>query len=75
MNCPICNQRMEQGFFQTGGPRSAWTKKIHKVSLRPKAGEILFENNMIKQVNYSAYICKPCKKVVIDYSDKGIQEG
>ena len=74
MNCPICNQEMEQGFFHSGSPRSSWTKKIHKVSLLPKAGDILFENNMFKQVIFTAHICKQCKKVVLDYSDKDIQE-
>ena len=74
MNCPICNQEMEQGFLQSG-PRAAWTKKVHKVSLLPKAGEILLENNVIKQVIFTAFICKSCRKIVVDYSDKDIQEG
>jgi hypothetical protein len=65
---------MEQGFLQ-GGNRVAWTKKVHKISLLPKPGEILLENNMISQVIFNADICKACKKIVVDYSDKEIQEG
>ena len=73
MNCPICNKEMEQGFLQSG-PRAAWTKSIHKVSLLPKTGEIMLENNAVSQVVFAAFICKPCKKIVVDYSDKDVQE-
>jgi len=66
---------MEQGFLQSSGPRVAWTKKVHKISLLPRAGEIMLENNLISCVNFTAYICKLCKKIVVDYSDKDIQEG
>ena len=58
MVCTICNQDMQQGFLQTSGPRVAWTKKIHKISLLPKVGEIMLENNLARGVNFSAYICK-----------------
>lgn len=74
MKCPICSDEMEQGYLQTG-TRVAWTKKIHKVSLMPKDGEILLENNLMKQTVFTAYICKGCKKIVVDYADKEIQQG
>jgi DNA-directed RNA polymerase subunit RPC12/RpoP len=73
MKCPACGKEMEQGFLQSGN-RIAWTKKIHRISLLPKEGEILLENNMISQAIFDAYICKSCKKITIDYSDKKIQE-
>ena len=69
MKCPICNQEMEQGYIQTG-QRIAWTKNIHKVSLLPKPGEIMLENNVFKGSAFTAFICKSCKKIVMDYSDK-----
>lgn len=74
MKCPCCDQEMESGYLQTG-TRIAWTKKIHKVSLRPRKGEIMLENNVFKGVNFQAYICKQCKKVLLDYSDKDYEEG
>ncbi|WP_313758383.1 PF20097 family protein [Tissierella sp.] len=74
MNCPICNNEMEQGFLQ-GIKRVAWVKKHHKISLLPKQGEILLENNVVKDFIFLAWICKKCKKVVVDYSDKETQEG
>jgi hypothetical protein len=53
MNCPNCNNEMEQGFLQ-GMRRVAWVKKHHKVSLLPKQGEILLENNAFKDFIFSA---------------------
>ncbi len=75
MKCPICGNGMEQGFLQTAGQRVAWMKRIHKVFLRPKTGEIMLENNTFKAVSFTAHICKLCKKIVVDYSDKEVQEG
>lgn len=74
MKCPYCNSEMEQGFLQ-GMERLAWVKKPHKVSLLPKQGEILLENNMIKGATFSASICKSCKKILLDYTDKDVREG
>lgn len=74
MKCPSCNEQMELGYLQTG-TRIAWTKRIHKISLLPKKGEVMLENNLIKGVNFEAYICKKCKKVLFDYSDKNYEEG
>ncbi len=54
--------------------RVAWVKNHHKVSLLPKQGEILLENNVFKDVIFSSLICKDCKKIVVDYSDKEVQE-
>ncbi len=74
MRCPYCNEEMQQGYLQTG-QRIAWTKKIHKISLLPKDGEVLFANNTIRGTSFQAYICKGCKKVLFDYSDKEVTEG
>lgn len=74
MKCPYCNNEMESGLLQ-GMHRVAWVKKKHKLSLFPKQGEILLENNEFKDFVLSAQICKKCRKIVVDYSDKNIQEG
>lgn len=74
MKCPYCDKEMEQGLLQ-GMRRVSWVKKKHKISLLPKEGEILLENNTFKDFIFSAQICKSCKKIVVDYSDKEIQEG
>lgn len=74
MRCPVCKNEMEQGFLQ-GMNRVAWVKKRHRVSLNPNQGEILLENNSIKDFIFSSWICKECRKIVVDYSDKEIKEG
>ncbi len=74
MKCPCCNQEMEAGYLQTG-TRIAWTRELHKFSLLPRKGEVILENNVFKGVDFHAQICKHCKKVVLDYSDKNYEEG
>lgn len=74
MKYPYCNNEMESGLLQ-GMRRVAWVKKKHKLSLLPKQGEILLDNNKFKDFVLSAQICKQCRKIVVDYSDKNIQEG
>jgi len=73
MKCPICNNEMELGFLQ-GMKRIAWVKKQHKVSLLPRQGEVLLESNVFKDFVFTSWICKDCKKIIVDYSDKEIQE-
>jgi activator of HSP90 ATPase len=65
---------MEHGFVQ-GMQRIAWVKRPHMLSLRPKQGEIMLENNIIKGSVIPAYICKTCKKIVMDYSEKDYVPG
>ena len=74
MECPCCHQTMEPGYLQTG-PRCAWTQRIHKISLLPGPGELMLENHAVSGSHFNAYICKLCKKIVVDYSDKDVQEG
>jgi len=74
MKCPYCNSEMEQGLLQ-GMRRVAWVKKQHKISLLPKQGEIMLEDNTFSDFIFPAQICKNCKKIVVDYSEKEIQEG
>ncbi len=74
LKCPVCNKDMEQGFLQ-GNQRVAWVKAKHPFSLLPKQGEVLLENKMMDSFLFAAWICKECKKVVVDYSDKAYREG
>lgn len=74
MKCPECSQGMEKGFLQ-GMHRVAWVKRRHKLSLLPQKGEILLENNSFRDFVFPAWICKDCKKIIIDYEDRKIREG
>ncbi len=65
---------MEPGFLQ-GRQRVAWVKSRHSLSLLPRQGEVLLENNAIKDFFLRAYICKGCQMIIVDYTDKKIREG
>ena len=73
MRCPLCGQEMETGFVQTG-KRISWVKQKHKISLRPRE-EVLLGNNVFSGLAFEAYICKSCKKIVLDYEGADYQEG
>ena len=74
MRCPQCGNEMENGYLQSMR-RAAWVKKPHKVSLLPKQGEVLLENNAVKDCVFVASICKSCKKILVDYTNKEVEEG
>ena len=55
--------------------RIAWVKKRHRISLFPRRGEILLVNHTFTAADCEAYICKECRKVVLDYTGMDFQEG
>lgn len=73
MKCPYCSGEMEKGHLQ-GNQRIAWVKTRHKVSLMPRKGEILLENNSLNSFFMEAHICKSCKKIIVDYTGEDVQE-
>lgn len=64
---------MEKGYLQAG-QIMLWAKKKHKVSLLPKDGEVLIAKNYLCGVAPEAYICKQCKKVVVDYTSTEVEQ-
>ena len=74
MKCPLCEKEMEKGFVQTG-QRMSWVKQKHKASLIPQEGEVLLGNNVFSGLSFEAYICKSCKKIVLDYDGADYHEG
>ena len=73
MNCPICDKIMEQGFVQAGGTVT-WVKKKHKISLWPRKGETMLGRSVMGYCAIPAYICKDCKKVLLDYTETEVEE-
>lgn len=67
MNCPCCNTEMERGFLQ-GGRMLLWAKRRHKLSLLPRDEDVVLGENYFAAVTLKAYICKQCKKVLVDYT-------
>ena len=74
VRCPECGHEMEEGLLQ-GVQRVAWVRKRHRLSLWPKKGEILLANNPFQDFVFPAWICKDCKKIIMEYGDKEIREG
>lgn len=68
MRCPYCNGEMETGILE-GGRYLLWAKQPHKVSYNPKAGEVLLGEKAVSSVVVDSYICKHCKKIIIDYAN------
>ena len=74
MNCPVCGKEMEPGFVQTN-QRAAWVKKPHPLTLMPKEGEVLLDNKLFSSCSFPGWICRDCRKIVLDYEGKPSQEG
>ncbi len=72
MICPYCNTRMEKGYLQAG-QIMLWAKKKHKVSLLPREGDVLIAKDYLCGVAPEAYICKPCKMVVVSYASTEVK--
>lgn len=71
MQCPYCNKEMEKGLIQS--PQEiAWLKGDKKHFLaRAKFHDdsvILSSLSMVKGSSVVAYLCRDCKKVIIDYA-------
>ena len=73
MNCPNCKKEMEKGFLQ-GGNMMTWVRKPHILTLYPKKGEVMVGRNVMNAVSVTAYICKSCKKIVVDYEESDYEE-
>jgi len=73
MKCPYCNKEMEEGIIQSPQEIS-WKKGIKRpVFGRAQFHEgsvVLSELSLMKGSAVVAFLCRQCKKVIIDYSDE-----
>lgn len=72
MNCPYCGKEMEEGLIQSPQEISwiAGTKKTLLGRAKFHADSvILSELSMLNGSAVAAYLCRDCKKIVIDYAD------
>ena len=72
MKCPYCKKEMELGFIQS--PQEISWKKGDKRPLLGRAqfhegSVILSELSFLKGSAVTSFLCRECKKVIIDYSD------
>ena len=68
MNCPYCNGEMEKGVIQSSQEIS-WTRKkalLFGAAELHEGSVVLAEFSFMKGSCVTAYLCRPCGKVVID---------
>ena len=73
MQCPYCGKEMEKGLIQS--PHEiAWLKGEKRPLLGRAAfhhgSVVLSELSVWKSSAVTAYLCRDCKKVIIDYSEE-----
>ncbi len=72
MNCPYCSNEMEEGIIQS--PQEISWKKGTKRPLIGRAqfhadSVVLSELSFMKGSAVKAFLCRACRKVIIDYAD------
>lgn len=68
MNCPYCNSEMEKGVIQSPHEISWLRKKVLLFAAAElhEGSVVLAELSLLKGSCVTAYLCRPCGKVVID---------
>ena len=70
--CPYCDAEMELGYIQCRDSL-CWTKKkrlaVAFPSLNKMSVKLGVENGPFSGTAMEAYLCRSCKKIVIDYSE------
>ena len=69
MNCPYCESEMEQGFIQ-GARGVIWSKHKKRLSLLAVDDDIDVTSGFWFGGHADAYLCRNCKKILIDYNTK-----
>ena len=69
MKCPTCGQEMEEGFVQ-GAREIFFAIEPHRFWFKVKKEEVLLSSHNWTRPTCVAYLCRNCKKVVIDYAEK-----
>lgn len=69
MKCPTCGQEMEEGFVQSAR-EIFFTIEPHRFWFKVKKEEVLLSAHNWTRPTCIAYLCRNCKKVVINYAEK-----
>lgn len=67
MKCPFCNQEMEVGFLESSH-KFYFTSKAHYILTLPhlRDGDVELSGSFFPR--HEAFICRSCKKIIIDYA-------
>lgn len=69
MMCPTCGQEMEEGFVQSAR-EIFFAIEPHRFWFKVKKEEVLLSSHNWTRPTCIAYLCRNCKKVVINYAEK-----
>lgn len=70
MKCPTCGQEMEEGVVQSAR-EIFFTIEPHRFWFKvKKEEEVLLSSHNWTRPTCVAYLCRNCKKVVINYAEK-----
>lgn len=69
MKCPTCGQEMEEGVVQSAR-EIFFTIEPHRFWFKVKKEEVLLSSHNWTRPTCIAYLCRNCKKVVINYAEK-----
>ena len=70
MKCPVCGKEMTAGMLQAGRAVYFVDEEQSYLLLRPKGSAVLLTTeNFSDPKNDTAWCCRDCKKVVVDYTD------
>lgn len=71
MTCPYCNHEMEKGVIESSR-EIAWKRKKTFITAAKfhKDAVVLAPQLYITNTFVVAYLCRNCKKVIIDYDDQ-----
>ena len=69
MKCPTCGQEMEEGVVQSAR-EIFFTIEPHRFWFKVKKEEVLLSSHNWTRPTCVAYLCRNCKKVVINYAEK-----
>ena len=69
MKCPTCGQEMEEGFVQSAR-EIFFAIEPHRFWFKVKKEEVLLSSHNWTRPTCVAYLCRNCKKVVINYAVK-----
>ncbi len=73
MKCPYCGEDMEKGLIQNQNELVWLPGNNRKLFVRARFHEgavVLSKLSVLKGSAVTAYICKKCEKVIIDYADR-----
>ena len=75
MYCPFCQGEMETGFLEAGA-KLRWVKKKSRFSRfwSLQKGDVALTSLPVFQIHLPAYICKSCRKVLVDYTGQNARE-